>query len=392
MVEGENHKRKKTALILKRVLVSVLIFILLDLAAGLVLIRDNFQSFRTESRYYHHGLLPNRETMAAWGSLVYPFYTNSMGFVDSAAYHVQRETENERILILGDSHSEGVGVPYLKTFAGRLSSMLKKHDVEVLNASCISYSQKIEYLKAKYIIEEQGLGFDHLFVLVDISDMQNELVYEHFEPAESNLFSDGLFSIKSFLRRHSAIYHLLYSYFQNRNSKSFFDTAQLFEESGTGEPPSNSLELYATFFSDFDDNTLLSNPQFHGVSEWYYDDYFRELADTGIGMAQEYVLKLKSLCEDHDIKLTISVHPWQTQIMKGNSEDYYTRKWGDFCQENGIGFVNLFPLFINGQNPVLVNKMYYIVNDNHWNEFGHEKVAGYLQEYFEEHLLAGGSK
>lgn len=387
MVKVKNHKRSGMALKMKRIFVSVMIFILLDLAAGLVLIRDNFQSFRTESRYYHHGLLPNRETMAAWGSLVYPFYTNSMGFVDSVVYRVPKHSENERILILGDSHSEGVGVPYLKTFAGRLASRMKKHGVEVLNASCISYSQKIEYLKAKYIIEEQELEFDHLFVLVDISDMQNELVYEHFQPAESNLFGDGLFGIKTFMRRHSAIYHLLYTYIQNRNSESFFDTARLFDESGAGEPPSNSLELYASFFSDFDDNTLLSNPQFHGVSEWYYDDYFRELADTGIVMAQEYMLKLRELCAAHDIQLTISVHPWQTQIMKGQSEDYYTRKWGDFCEENGIGFVNLFPLFINGQNPVLVNKMYYIVNDNHWNEFGHEKVALYLQEYFEKHLL-----
>jgi len=382
MVEKENKSKKRVGTLLARVMGSILIFIVLDLLAGLFLIRDNFQSFRTEHPWYHHGLLSNQETLAAWGSLVYPYHTNSLGFVDSSVYRVPLQTSNERILILGDSHSEGVGVPYLKTFAGRLARSLKSSNIEVLNASCISYSQKIEYLKAKYIIEKQGLEFDRLFVLVDISDMQNELVYEHFEPTERGAAGNAFFAVKTFLRRHSAIYHMIYTRIQNRNSSKFFETARLFDESEGIEQKSNSLELYASFFSDFDDQTLLSNPEFHGVSQWYYDDYFRDLADKGINMAQEYMRKLKQLCDENDISLTISVHPWQTQIMRGNAEDDYTRRWSEFCDEEDIGFINLFPLFINGQNPVLVNKMYYIVDDNHWNEFGHEKVAGFLEDYF----------
>jgi hypothetical protein len=103
------------------IVISLLIFAGLDLVTGLFLIPDSFNSFRTRHYYYHHGMLPGRESMAAWGALIYPVCTNSLGLIDSAAYSISKQTGNHRILILGDSHSEGVGVPYLKTFAGRLA-------------------------------------------------------------------------------------------------------------------------------------------------------------------------------------------------------------------------------------------------------------------------------
>ncbi|MCF8225976.1 MAG: hypothetical protein K9J30_08865 [Bacteroidales bacterium] len=366
----------------RRLIFSLLIFVFLDLFTGFFITGDDFQGFRTEHYYYHHGLLPDQSAMAAWGSLLYPFYTNSLGFVDSAQYKVELNTGAERILILGDSHSEGVGVPYLKTFSGRLAQILSEEGIEVLNASCISYSQKIEYLKAKYIIEEQGLNFDHLFVLIDISDMQNELVYEGFDPGKNIIFNKLEIKLKSFLNKRSAIYYLTTAAIKHKRSRKFFETAEVFEGSTADLAETNSMELYSTFFSHFDDNTLLSNPQFHGVSEWYYDDYFRELADRGITLAQEYILQLQTLCSDNNIHLTLSVHPWQTQIMRGDTADYYTEKWRSFCELNGIDFVNLFPLFINEENPVVVNMKFYIRDDNHWNEFGHKKVADFLYGYY----------
>jgi len=88
----------------------------------------------------------------------------------------------------------------------------------------------------------------------------------------------------------------------------------------------------------------------------------------------------------HNIHLTISVHPWHPQIFMGNPEDYYVNRWAEFAHENDISFVNLFPLFINGENPVVVRDKYYIEGDNHWNEYGHKKVAKYLSGYFLENL------
>jgi len=368
--------------IIYRILLSLAIFIGLDLGSGFFLIPESFNSFRTKHYYYHHGLLPNQETMAAWGGLIYPMHTNSMGMVDSAVYKVKKQSGNHRILILGDSHSEGVGVPYLKTFAGRLAKQLEPHDMEVINASAVSYSQKIEYLKAEYLVEEKGLEVDEIMVLIDISDIQNELVYEEFEAKEKSEIGDLLFRARNRLNKTSTIYYLVDAIGTKKQQDRFFANIESFVEDARINGNSNIWELYSGFFSHFNDEILLSNPQFHGMGTWLEDENFRELALKGIGMGQQYMLNLKALCDKHDIKLTLSVHPWHPQIMKGETTDDYVQQWEEFALANGISFLNIYPIFINGEKPETVIKKYYIQKDNHWNEFGHELVANYLTQYF----------
>jgi len=302
--------------------------------------------------------------------------------IDSANNVVRLKSDKQRLLILGDSHSEGVGIPFEKTFSGLLSKRMRDQ-MEVLNASCISYSPKIAYLKARFLFEK-GLKVDEIFLLIDISDMQNELVYEKFEPKNNSLANEMWQSTKFFLKNHSSIFYLINSIIHKRQSKKFFENAKVFNDRAVSGTPSNALELYASFFNHFDDNVLLSNPQFHGVGQWYYNENFKKLADRGIGLGQQQILKLKGLCDASRVRLTISVHPWEYQILKGNDHDYYVQKWASFANQNGIGFVNLFPLFINSQNPTIVKQMFFIKDDNHWNEFGHALVADRLQQYFNE--------
>jgi len=204
---------------LMQIVYSILIIMVLDFLTGFILIKDNYNTFRTPHYYYHHGLKANQDTWAAWGSSLYPFRTNSLGMVDSADYKVNLRGNKNRLLILGDSHSEGVGVPYSATFSGILSRNL--HDrTEVLNASCISYSPKIEYLKAKFLLGK-GLKVDHIFVLIDISDMQNELVYEHFNPKKRSRIREAFYSGKNFLRKHSSVVYLLSSIAEKRQTNKF---------------------------------------------------------------------------------------------------------------------------------------------------------------------------
>ncbi|MEX2232927.1 MAG: hypothetical protein WD824_12250 [Cyclobacteriaceae bacterium] len=365
-----------------QLLISLLIVVALDIIAGFIIIPQSYTSFRTPHYFYHHGLQSDQDTWAAWGSSLYPVKTNSLGMVDSAVYEVDLVTKNPRLLILGDSHSEGVGVPYEKTFSGLLSKSMKG-DMDVLNASCISYSPKIEYLKAQFLFEK-GLQVDHIFLLIDISDMQNELVYENFQPQNRSWANEAWYSTKFFLKNHSSVFYLVNSIIDKRETRKFLEKAKFFNEEGVVGTPANSLGLYASFFRGFDDNVLLSNPQFHGVGEWYYNERFKKLADRGIELGQEYILKLKAMCEEKKVGLTISVHPWHYQILNGNAHDYYVEKWESFANKNNIDFVNLFPLFIDSQNPVITTKMFFIKDDNHWNEFGHAKVANRLERYFQQ--------
>jgi hypothetical protein len=371
--------RKKNLI---RILISLVIIAALDLATGMILIPEGFNSFRTRHYYYHHGLLPNQEGMAAWGALFYPVSTNSMGMIDSSVYRVAGRSERHRILILGDSHSEGVGVPFENTFAGRLADTLSGMGMEVLNASAVSYSQKIEFLKAKYLIEQEGLEVDEVMVLVDLSDIQNELVYEKYSPSEKGKLGDGLYRAAQHLKKSSILYYLVDAIRTGKQQERFFRNIDAFYDDAQENPNRNVWELYSGFFSHFDDETLLSNPQFHGMGGWLEDASFRELALRGISLGQHHMLRLKSLCDQHGIKLTLSVHPWHLQIRNGITVDEYVRLWDSFAAEHGIAFLNLYPLFINGEDPEAVIRSYYIPNDNHWNEFGHERVARFLADYF----------
>jgi len=377
---------------LLRILLSIGIIAVLDVLSGLFLIPESFNAFRSSHYYYHHGLLPMQESMAAWGALVYPLHTNSMGLIDSSARKLDRESDKHRILILGDSHSEGVGVPYEKTFAGRLARDLAPHGVEVINGSAVSYSQKIEYLKARFLMEKKGLEVDEIIVMIDISDLQNELVYEAFEPKEKGKLGDLIHRFRAKLKRISTITYLVDAIRTARQQEEFYDSIDNFYADVRDNENNNIWELYSGFFSHFDNEVLLSNPQFHGMGGWMDDEVFRDLALKGIAQGQKYMLALKELCREQGISLTLSVHPWHHQIEKGLIRDDYVRAWEAFAQEEDIPFISFFPLFVNTEEaPEVVIRKYYIKNDNHWNEFGHEKVAGYLREYFLHKKIAGST-
>ncbi len=361
----------------------VIVFAVIDLLLGVFLIPRDYSDFRTRDPWYHHGLKKNVSTQAAWGPIIYPFYTNNLGFRDLLVRNVPLKTDNKRILILGDSHSEGVGIDYRYTFAGRLQKMVESKGVDILNASAVSYSPKIHYLKGDLLLNHKNLEVDEVWVIIDISDLQNEIAYRDFEPIIPGIFGKAVSAVRLFFKNRSFTIHSLAAIKENREYEIFRETLMGFEQKVSKIPTRNAIELYKEFFRHFNDADLLRDPNFHGVSDWIYDKSLRELADEGLDLGMEYISMLNSICSDKEIKLRLSVHPWQTQIMKGDTTDYYVERWREFCLNENIGFMNLYPLFINHENPVWVAKTCYIEGDNHWNELGHARVARYLSEFID---------
>ncbi len=361
----------------------IIFFAIIDLLLGIFLIPRDYSDFRTRDPWYHHGLKKNVTTQAAWGPIIYPFYTNNLGFRDLLVRDIPLKTDNKRILILGDSHSEGVGIDYQYTFAGRLQKMFENKGVDILNASAVSYSPKIHYLKGDLLLNHKNLEVDEVWVIIDISDLQNEIAYRDFEPIIPGIFSKAVSAVRLFFNNRSFTIHSLAAIKENREYEIFRETLMGFEQKVSKIPTRNAIELYKEFFRHFNDADLLRDPNFHGVSDWIYDKSLRELADEGLDLGMEYISMLNSICRDKDIKLRLSVHPWQTQIIKGDTTDYYVERWREFCLNENIGFMNLYPLFINHENPVWVAKTCYIEGDNHWNELGHARVARYLSEFID---------
>lgn len=371
----------KLILLLGVLVVVVIVF--LDAFLAMVFIKASDRSFRTAHPYYHHGLAPNQKAIANWHGIRYPVYTNSLGFRDYAVRDIPLDTQKKRILFMGDSHTEGVGMYFEDTFTGQLLEKTDTSQTSILNAAAVSYSHRIYYLKSKYLLEHTGLSFDELFVFLDISDIQNELVYAGFEPGTARQASVYFSNIKHTLKNHSFIINTLSKVRKARQTNLFLKKTRLFDTYRSTNLHSDALDLYASFFRGFDDKTLLSNPMFHGVGEWIYDEEFKQLALHGMNLGKQNLMALHELCLQYDIKMTIVVHPWQEQIQVGLVEDMYVKFWKEFAHSNQIGFINLYPVFIDPPIAAVFGLDFFIPEDNHWNKNGHWLVANELLRYIQ---------
>ena len=376
--------RNKSVRIFLLTIMILIFFAGLDLILGAILIRSSGSEFRTPHPYYHHGLIPNQQAIASWNNINYPVYTNSLGFRDAEIRNVPLESDKKRILFMGDSHTEGVGLRFEDTFTGQVIAGVDTARYEILNAAAVSYSPRIYYLKTKYLIEEKGLVFDELYVFIDISDIQNEIVYRNFDPGKPGATGWLRYKISTRLMNRSYTVSTLNKFRQAMETRRFLRKTKLFDEFRSGEIPVDALDLYASFFSGFDDRTMLSNPLFHGVSEWIYDDDFVKLAEWGLELGRDNMEKLHNLCLDHDIRMTICVHPWQKQIMVGDRRDLYVDFWETFASEYETGFVNLYPVFIDPPVSAVFGMEFFLPGDNHWNRNGHWLAAGELSKYMEQ--------
>jgi len=77
------------------------------------------KSYRVRSDIYHHDLAKSKAVKnASYRNYIYSAYTDSLGFKDKAVRNVPLSSNKYRILFIGDSFTEGIGLDYEKTFVG----------------------------------------------------------------------------------------------------------------------------------------------------------------------------------------------------------------------------------------------------------------------------------
>ena len=276
---------------------------------------------------------------------------------------------DKRVVMLGDSFTEGMGLPFEKTFTGLLSE--RAQETEILNAGVSSYCPKLYYYKTKYLIEEVGLKFDELFVFIDISDVQDEVLYKNFTPRLASGSERLSENIKRFLKQRSYIYSSVDGIY-NREKRE-------------RKRKKYKREYYPPWLDYFwleDVNPLVYQvPNYVQLREaWTKEenhDHF--LVVMGLNLAGEHMAKLAELTKRNNIKLTIGVYPWPAQLFNKDLDSIQVRYWRDFSKHYGLGFIDLFDTFIdNGLTPDQTYLRYYIAGDVHWNESGHKVVADRL--------------
>lgn len=323
--------------------------------------------YRVKSALYDHDLATDVETEGVSGGIHFPVRTNNLGFRDANVRKVSLRNDAFRLVFIGDSFTEGIGVPYEDTFVGIIAEHLKSEGIEVLNAAVSSYSPAIYYRKIKYLIEKVGLEFDELIVFVDISDVEDEALYYALDDQENVVR----------LRPPA-------------NPPSLVRTVKTFLKE-------NSV---AVRFGDLLKDKLISswNPpdaigSMRDRAMWTGDNVlFARYGELGLRKARRNMDRLLRLLCRHNVDLTIVVYPWPHQIISHDLHSLQVKYWRAWAEENEVEFLNLFPLFITGENESAIIANYFIPGNVHWNTNGHRLVADAFLTYSSRNRRAAEPK
>ncbi|MFQ5508528.1 MAG: SGNH/GDSL hydrolase family protein [Leptospirillia bacterium] len=334
---------------------------------------------RIYSPTFHHGFLPNRQIEdAEWGAHRYGFYTNSLGMKDKAVREVAAEPADRRLLIIGDSFTEGAGFNFEATFPGLIAERLAPSGVEVLNAGVISYAPSIYDRRVRQLWDE-GLRFDRVAVFLDISDIEDEAVFYRVDDSgnvvERDLSGIGVLwhrveeTVRDFLKRSSSLY-VVGSYLNRlRKTKVTHRDACVDAMTELGDVHKVPKEAIT--------ERLMHRTR----ATWTFDDaVFSDWGARGLTLGAQHMDRLATFLAERDVGLTLVVYPWPQQVFAKDLDSRQVAFWKVWAEGRGVDFLNLFPAFIGdpeaeGFDPFGIYARYYIPCDEHWNAEGHRLVA-----------------
>ncbi len=352
------------------ILFIILLFICLDFVLtnfmnyfdfSLTCKNRNLKLIAESNSVYHHGFKKN-EIGRGYGCE--KIITNSLGFKDKITKNINNINTNNRILFIGDSFTEGVGLNYEDTFVGIFDDFLNNANVEVLNAGRSSYSPIIHWRKTKYLLENE-FRFNHLYIFLDISDPFDEFYNYELDKDENvikrksnNYVQDSktinpkmsVKKIKILIKNNFTLLYFISDYIYSYYKKSI-------NESG---------EWFIWTRSEYE--------------RWTIEKHlFEKYAEQGVNIMKLYMDKIVLLSKKYNFKITIAVYPRPTQIWNEDLNSIHVDIWNKWADKNNIKFLNLFPIFIekdqNLKQRYKTLKKYYLKGDPHFNKLGNKMIA-----------------
>ena len=310
------------------------------------------RDLRRVDRYVHHAFKKNAIVLDRWKNKKILYYTNSLGFRDKERREVPQKTQKEhRILIMGDSITEGVGLVYENTFSHQLEGLFRdgNHEVEILNAGMGGYCPLLE-LRQLELFLEAGNTTDEVVVMFDVTDVQDEgAIYtgadwkvssEEWIQAALDMWGEN---------DQNAIRPRLIPFIQYHLRKL----------TTTDEVQTKMAELW----------------EFRG--NWTEKDtaHFSWIT-PGIKSTQENLLKIFDLCRTNDIKFSFVIYPLPVQIMSDKRPSIHQSIYKKFAQEHNLVLHDLFSTFFNLEDW----ETSFLLDDFHWSREGNRIVAKKLYD------------
>ena len=295
---------------------------------------------------YDHDLKKNFQATFEWApGKKYIFCTDQNSF----RTFCNEKKNNQKffdIVFIGDSFTQGVGLEYDKTFVGKITKNLD--ELKIANLGVVSYSPSIYYTKLKYLIDN-GYSFDRAIIYFDISDI--------YDDNRKYRFIDG------------KIY---------RKKSVFISKTQKFLKSSFPFLAYSTKTIKNDFFTKIYKKQKVvkscNNLSYcHEKSSWTFNDkYFGE---KHINKSLKFLELTYDLLNKNDIKMSIGIYPWPTQILHDKEDSKLVSLMKNFCLDKCEFFFNNFPDFfekIENNNRNAIISKYYFKGDVHYNAEGND--------------------
>jgi len=314
---------------------------------------------RIANRIYDHGFAADFDGYDVWGELRYRLITDSLGFKDASVRNVPLKSASRRILLIGDSFVEGIGMSFEDSFAGLLyrAGQERSDKVEFLNAGVASYSPSIYYKKIKYLIES-GLQLDEVVLFSDTSDVTDEAT-SYFCIDDNPKYRAHCSSAEGAAQPEAA---------PPKKPDFLIDRFVV----------TNRVRIYIKrSIQSLLGNRRRSINTDHARIGWVIpgldvaNDYKPLGVEGGIARSLQNMRALADLLAARNIPLTIVVYPWAQQLAQGDRDSRQVALWRDFCPGRCKALINLFPAFFAAAD---ADKDWYehlyILGDDHFSAAG----------------------
>lgn len=352
----------------------VVCVIILEIVVRLMEPREVMRYFYSQDDpILHHRFKPNAVGWYKTNEFYTDYKINSLGLRDKE-YSLEKPAGTFRILMLGDSFTEGDGVFSNETFSKRLEQKLQALSgpahYEVINAGVGSYSPLLEFLYLKnYGLQ---LSPDLVILNFDLSDVYDDYTYSALaqfdangvpvavrpEPEERGLLRGPVAALKDWFKNNMQLYNFI----------RIRITPQ--------------IELMKRGEGNF--NGDIRRDKYALLRESYVDN------DSNWALSHKYLLLIRDLLKEHGVDFWLTVYPYGLQVhpkeWKSGREYWQFRQdtvYSTWPQEklerwataNGIKAINLCPDFLERSKTVFP---LFLDNNGHWVAAGHEVVADAL--------------
>ena len=363
-------------------LTTLTVFLLVDFYLGNKVLNifniNKDSSFRISNDIFNHGFKKNYKTNNAfWGSRKYRFCTNEHGTRNDCLTNNIKKFD---YAFIGDSQTEGVGLNFEDTYVGNFA---KKNKLKIINFGIIRSSPSL-YLKRLKFFLEQEIRFKELFILIDLSDLHDEIRYNNniFKNDKMNLCK----SINPTIKTHNVKTINMSQKIKNKS----FQIKRIVKENFKILYTLSELIWwkmnFKEFFSSYSYDYLDKN---YYRSAWSHNNNLDALGgskclDYLIESSERTVNEIYDLLNTLNIKLSIIVAPWPGNILHDNENSKHVMIWKNFCRNKCNNFINLFPYFFdyskkNGKIKTIND--HFFKYDVHYNKFGSKVISSHIAKY-----------